>query len=50
MFYSRTVSMIIGIFVSIIKMICEPFKLEVQMLHNIEKSIVGYAMKWIYSQ
>lgn len=50
MFYSRTVRMIIVIFVNIIKVIYEPYKLEVQILHNVENSIMECAVGWIYSQ
>lgn len=47
MFYSRTVRMIIVIFVNIIKGIYEPYKLEVQILHNVENSIMECAIGWI---
>lgn len=49
MFYSRTVRMIL-IFVNSIKMIYEPYKLEVQISYNVGNSIVEYGINWTYSQ
>lgn len=42
--------MIIVIYVNIIEMTYDPYKLEIQILHNAGHSSEEYVMKWIYSQ
>lgn len=42
--------MIIAIYVNIIKMTYDTYKLEVQILHNVGNSSEEYVKKWIYSQ
>lgn len=41
--------MIIAIYVNIIKMTYDAYKLEVQILHNVGNSSEEYVKKWIYS-